>query len=863
MVYVSLNLDNLREQHVNSSSKQPFQHQIEAFAKLSETFANNREKPGSGILVLPTGAGKTFTAVRWLSNHVIPKNIKILWLAPSFYLLDQAFSTFYEDAREIPESKKILNIRCVSSNPSHARASSIQLTDDVLIMTLQTAIGNLHTDAVDNRGKPVQTAFRKFVESCRDTELFVVIDEAHHAPAYGCRSLLIGAKDTKLGLRGLLPDVHFLGLTATPTYNEKSRRGWLREIFYDEIIYEANKATLITQKILARPNYIEVATGTELEVNDELYDRLVKQHKDLPEDLIETLATNRQRNNFIVDTYARNKAAYGKTIIFADRWFQCVYLKEKLIEKGIKADAIYSHIDADPGSPEARNQRTQDDNKRILNQFKTGKDEHGNHAPLDVLINVRMLTEGADVPSVQTVFITRQTTSFILITQMIGRALRGEKAGGSSEANIVLFFDDWKRLIDWATPLSGDKEDKKPSIREPYPLEYISIRLVEELAKSIESGGDYEILPFSKIFPIGWYKTEIVYADSDDKQESMEGFTEFVLVYEHTQQKLDAFIKFLMSDTNSLDEWSKEYLDAEWMQTGVEQWIDEWFNRKTDNIGERLNSDLIKLVRHIAQNQFVPPYHSFEERELYDLDKLAQKVLDFSPRILREYLSQEFSKPGTLWNTFYKSFSRFETAVQASIRITLDHELYGEKTFNASLSQTTISPGVELTEKEKEQVKRRDGYACLCCGARGAGVRLQIDHIVPLNFGGETTLENSQTLCSICNGRNCKGINEMNFRFTKTQLNHPKILNLSLPHKDQDGIRAITRIVNFFYHCQAVCQVNWHERRNGKYYFVWEICLYSGNNPEWLLNHKAELLSFIQNELDCSHVKDIKVTVPN
>ena len=142
-------------------------------------------------------------------------------------------------------------------------------------------------------------------------------------------------------------------------------------------------------------------------------------------------------------------------------------MKEHLIKKGIRADAIYSHIDADPGSAEARNKRTQDDNKRILNQFKTGKDEHGNDSPLDVLINVRMLTEGADVPSVQTVFITRQTTSSILLTQMIGRALRGEKAGGSSEANIVLFFDDWKQhLIDtWAIPLIEETEDEEPSVR--------------------------------------------------------------------------------------------------------------------------------------------------------------------------------------------------------------------------------------------------------------------------------------------------------------------------------------------------------------------------------------------------------------
>jgi superfamily II DNA or RNA helicase len=53
-----------------------------------------------------------------------------------------------------------------------------------------------------------------------------------------------------------------------------------------------------------------------------------------------------------------------------------------------------------------------------------------------------MLTEGVDIPDVKTVFLTRQTTSSILLTQMIGRALRGEKAGGINKdvANIVMFI---------------------------------------------------------------------------------------------------------------------------------------------------------------------------------------------------------------------------------------------------------------------------------------------------------------------------------------------------------------------------------------------------------------------------------------
>jgi superfamily II DNA or RNA helicase len=56
------------------------------------------------------------------------------------------------------------------------------------------------------------------------------------------------------------------------------------------------------------------------------------------------------------------------------------------------------------------------DNERIIRKFKDETDQNGNDS-LDVLINVRMLTEGADVPSVRTVFLTRQTTSQILLTQ--------------------------------------------------------------------------------------------------------------------------------------------------------------------------------------------------------------------------------------------------------------------------------------------------------------------------------------------------------------------------------------------------------------------------------------------------------------
>lgn len=56
------------------------------------------------------------------------------------------------------------------------------------------------------------------------------------------------------------------------------------------------------------------------------------------------------------------------------------------------------------------------------------------------------------------------------------------------------------------------------------------------------------------------------------------------------------------------------------------------------------------------------------------------------------------------------------------------------------------------------KIMRRDNFKCCICGnspAKDPTIELHIDHIIPWAKGGETVLENLQTLCSICNlGKN-------------------------------------------------------------------------------------------------------------
>lgn len=58
-----------------------------------------------------------------------------------------------------------------------------------------------------------------------------------------------------------------------------------------------------------------------------------------------------------------------------------------------------------------------------------------------------------------------------------------------------------------------------------------------------------------------------------------------------------------------------------------------------------------------------------------------------------------------------------------------------------------------ISKKLRYLVFERDNYTCQACGRTPAqdGVKLSPDHIIPVDWGGETTLDNLQALCRECN----------------------------------------------------------------------------------------------------------------
>lgn len=443
-------------------AKQPAAHQREALAQLSQHFEGRARLYDGGILVLPTGGGKTFTAVRFLCTGPLSPGFKVLWLAHTHHLLDQALKSFTSEVGLIAEPKPKLNVRVVSGAPGHNAPSAIKPTDDIVIGTLQT-IGN----AKKHLGQ-----FNAWLKAAGE-RLLIVFDEAHHAPAYSYRTLITSLRDSN-------PGMYLLGLTATPTYTDERRSSFLNTLFPQRCIYQVATQKLMAQSILARPVFEDHRTDFDVAFDEREYQKWIGSYRDLPEEIISKLAASKERNAYIAQTYIKNRERYGKTIIFADRWFQCEQICAFLRGPNdnnpvVRAGAIYTHIDADPGTPEARNRRTADENAQVLNAFRRGE--------LDVIVNVRMLTEGTDVPDINTVFLTRQTTSQILLTQMIDRALRGPAFGGTDTAYIVSFVDSWKHLINWAEYqiLDGEATDEAVVTVKRPPLQYISIDLVRHV----------------------------------------------------------------------------------------------------------------------------------------------------------------------------------------------------------------------------------------------------------------------------------------------------------------------------------------------------------------------------------------------
>lgn len=101
--------------------------------------------------------------------------------------------------------------------------------------------------------------------------------------------------------------------------------------------------------------------------------------------------------------------------------------------------------------------------------------------------------------------------------------------------------------------------------------------------------------------------------------------------------------------------------------------------------------------------------------------------------------------------TYEYRFGTWRKALEAFVAWA-NEGIYPETTApNHSPTQQRRTPR-NVNWRLRALVLLRDGARCQLCGAEARnGATLQVDHVVPWSKGGETTFENLQVLCHVCN----------------------------------------------------------------------------------------------------------------
>lgn len=601
-----------------------------------------------------------------------------------------------------------------------------------------------------------------------EDEIYLIVDEAHHSTTKTYRKVIDYVKSK-------IENVKLIGLTATPFRTAENEQGLLARIYTDGIengvfvhnksgiAYQISLKELINRQILSQPIIESYNTGEDCGKFIGAKDLETIQRLDiLPEDLANEMVNNAVRNKFIVEKFVENKEKYGQTIVFALNVSHAIALSALFNHYGIKAGYVVSSVrDAVTGVS-----RSRENNNQVYEAYRKGE--------LQVLVNVNILTEGVDLPKTQTVFLTRPTVSKILMTQMIGRALRGEKAGGTKNAYIVSFIDNGLDKIAWSNPESifegnNDFADSKTEY-EKRDIRFISISKIEEFAKMLNDSADtkdLEKIEFTKRIPLGMYVFTYL-EKSDDKTEGADVSYQ-VMVYDSTQKAYEQLMQtlpILFKEYGVEDEYpSKEVLSKMTERC-----------RNTFFLGEMIppydEKDIINILKYYAQYEVAPVFYTFDDLDKSKIDVcvIAKHIVEqrMDPITQSEYIQK-------LWNDgddnilrlFFGRQKYFYNQLNREIlRITSpylfeeddDNVVYGKRQLEDmplyEIGRINPQYEKELRDKAFELAKTPDGmYACACCKKKYPNrIMLQVDHVVPMNKGGKTVPDNLKVLCRFCNG---------------------------------------------------------------------------------------------------------------
>lgn len=379
-----------------------FPHQRKA---VRDAFDRLQRAPKRVLLHMPTGAGKTRSAMNVIIEHLRQQEpALVIWLAYNEELCEQA-------AEEFERGWGALGNRPVSVHRfwggrdldlDHAR-------DGILV----AGLGKMYGLAKTSTSRLGQLGSR-----CT----LVIIDEAHQAIAETYQlvleSLLVHGRGAAL-----------LGLSATPgrTWSNIDADERLAEFFGKQKVmlqidgYDNPVDSLIDSGYLARANFYRLFIRSGITLSPADLKRL-REGLDVPDSVLHRLAEDERRTLAIIHRIETMLTQHRRILIFATNVDHSDVIASVLLARGHNARSVTGST---PSGERAR----------AIEAFRS-RNEH----PM-VLCNFGVLTTGFDAPATSAVLIARPTKSLVLYSQMVGRGIRGPLAGGNADAEIVTVID--------------------------------------------------------------------------------------------------------------------------------------------------------------------------------------------------------------------------------------------------------------------------------------------------------------------------------------------------------------------------------------------------------------------------------------
>ncbi|WP_217922219.1 DEAD/DEAH box helicase [Miltoncostaea oceani] len=486
-----------------------------------------------GLVVMPTGSGKTRTAVDWLLAGPISSGAKTLWITHSVYLLEQTAGVFI-DRSPVAAREKPIGLRLIGGGHGVGKTIGSDM-HDVVIATVQS----LQRKATLDNVRSWMTA----------NNVVVVFDEAHRAVApTWFRLVQMATAETGDAV---------LGLTATPVRMGAGQTATLGRLFgarggsmADAIISEVSFDELVEQRVLARPITHTISTEIDLEGLLTAAERgeIEKTFGDFPQRVLKQLVKQAPRNQSILQAYldgpdGDRSTDFGRTIVYAVNIAHATVLATLFKDRGIACEAVHTA-------------RSRDENREAIRAFREGE--------VRVLVNVQMLTEGIDVPGADAVFLTRPTLSLTLFSQMVGRALRGPRMGGTEQAHIVDFQDLLGEFASWRVTFASLGLDGTEVPVTPGPQPPLVPYDLEPLVALALSLGEAHPLPIGRRFqriPVGYY---LIGIDPPSSEAEAEPRSETLLVFDHEldgYQRVAAEVEAGSVDALSRGSWGRFFDD--------------------------------------------------------------------------------------------------------------------------------------------------------------------------------------------------------------------------------------------------------------------------------------------------------------